>query len=209
MSLHLVWRWMVAAGVMSFLIFLGFSFRVFTVSEVQDGSFIMTNSINHFLLTHDFLARFSLIALGLILDLFLVCYVGMFLKFRELRLFLQLVFFYFVRSMMIHLTGLPVPSGMIYFYPGFPTISTNYGAVSDFFFSGHSGFALFTWFELRRFGKKWLNVAGFVLVLLVFWLLIVLRIHYTMDVYAGILSAYFFYSVTPKIQNGIKKFLRL
>lgn len=85
-----------------------------------------------------------------------------------------------------YLTALPAPPGMIWRDPGFPSLLVTYGVANDMFFSGHTALAVFGACTLASMGHP-----GWGLGLAVFEIFTVmaLRAHWTMDVYAGILSA--------------------
>jgi len=60
---------------------------------------------------------------------------------------------------------------------------------NDFFFSGHTAIAVFGGIELSRLGKRWLGIVAVAIVLFEIGAVLVLRAHYTMDVFTGILAA--------------------
>jgi membrane-associated phospholipid phosphatase len=119
-------------------------------------------------------------------------------------LLLTVIFFYTLRSFIMYLCVLPVPVGQLYFDPGFPTFSTNYNLTNDLFYSGHAGFATLVFLELRAFNYRRLSWLYFVFMLFISFILILTRTHYTMDVYAGILSAYFLFKMMPKVLSKLE-----
>jgi membrane-associated phospholipid phosphatase len=60
---------------------------------------------------------------------------------------------------------------------------------NDFFFSGHTAIAVFGGIELARLGKRWLAIVAVAIVLFEIATVLILRAHYTMDVFTGILAA--------------------
>jgi len=64
-----------------------------------------------------------------------------------------------------------------------------YHVANDFFFSGHTAIAVFGALELSRFRRTWLTWGAIFLVLLEVATVLILRAHYTMDVFTGILAA--------------------
>ena len=86
------------------------------------------------------------------------------------------------------LCALPPPENMIWRYPGFPSLLVTYGTSNDLFFSGHTAIAVYACVELARRGKLWIGV-GVVIVLFEMATVLVLRAHYTMDVFAGAVTA--------------------
>ena len=84
--------------------------------------------------------------------------------------------------------ALPAPTDAIWHYPGFPSILVTYGVANDYFFSGHTAIATLGAMELARVGKRWLTVAAAGIVLFEAATVLVLRAHYTMDVFTGLVT---------------------
>jgi membrane-associated phospholipid phosphatase len=87
------------------------------------------------------------------------------------------------------LCSLPPPPGIIWHYPGFPSLLVTYGVANDFFFSGHTAIAVFGAIELARLRRHWLTAAAICVVVFEIAAVLVLRAHYTMDVFTGALAA--------------------
>ena len=108
---------------------------------------------------------------------------------RSVRPFLGLILLFGLRQVCQALCSLPPPEGMIWRHPGFPSLLVTYGVSNDLFFSGHTALAVYGAMELARLGRwpfVWLApVAGIVQITIV----LVLRAHYTMDVFAGAVTA--------------------
>lgn len=107
----------------------------------------------------------------------------------SLRPFMGLLALFALRQLSQALCALPAPEGMIWRYPGFPSLLVTYGTANDFFFSGHTGIAVYGAFELSRLKRPWLTVLGVAIALFEATTVLMLRSHYTMDVLAGILAA--------------------
>jgi PAP2 superfamily C-terminal len=130
----------------------------------------------------------------LILSSALIDGLGLFLLARWLfgpsvRPFLGLVLLLGLRQIMQAICALPAPPMMIWHYPGFPSALVTYNVGNDFFFSGHTAIAVFGGIELARLGKRWLTIAAVAIVLFEILTVLILRAHYTMDVFTGILAA--------------------
>jgi membrane-associated phospholipid phosphatase len=78
---------------------------------------------------------------------------------------------------------------MIWHYPGFPSLLVTYNVANDFFFSGHTAIAVFSALEIAQLRKLWLTAIAVVVVLFEVAAVIVLRAHYTMDIFTGLLAA--------------------
>jgi membrane-associated phospholipid phosphatase len=77
----------------------------------------------------------------------------------------------------------------IWHYPGFPSLFVTYNVANDYFFSGHTGIAVFGAIELARFRRTWLTALAAIVVVFEIAAVLVLRAHYTMDVFTGIVAA--------------------
>jgi membrane-associated phospholipid phosphatase len=60
---------------------------------------------------------------------------------------------------------------------------------TDLFFSGHTGITVVAAIELSQINSQAVELLGVVLVLLEISVIIVLRAHYTMDIFAGAIMA--------------------
>lgn len=144
---------------------------------------------NSYLQSHRATASLLLIISSALIDV-----LGIFLLVRSifgptLRPFLGLLLLFGMRQICQLLTTLDPPVGMVWHDPGFPSLLVTYHVATDFFFSGHTGIAVLGAVELARFGgRRWLYVgiaiAGFEATTV-----LVLRAHYTMDVFTGAVAA--------------------
>ena len=123
------------------------------------------------------------------------------------RPFLGLVMLLALRQLMQAICALPAPPNMIWHYPGFPSLLVTYNVGNDFFFSGHTAIAVFGGIELARIGRRWLTVLAVAIVCFELVTVLVLRAHYTMDVFTGLLAAIcvaqFSAKVSPRIDAWV------
>ena len=159
------------------------------VNTIGDGLHQLTASANSYFQVHPRAADALLIVSSALIDA-----LGFFLLLRWLfgksvRPFLGLFLLMVLRQAMQALCALPHPEGMIWRYPGFPSLLVTYSVSSDFFFSGHTAIAVFAATELARLRKAWLTSLAIFVALFEIATVIVLRAHYTMDVFTGILAA--------------------
>jgi membrane-associated phospholipid phosphatase len=105
------------------------------------------------------------------------------------------------------LCALPPPETMIWHHPGFPSLLVTYGVSNDLFFSGHTAIAVLGAVELGRLGKRWLGVLGAVVAILEAATVLILRAHYTMDVFAGAVAALCVAAVAAKLAPGCDRAL--
>jgi hypothetical protein len=93
------------------------------------------------------------------------------------------------RQAMQALVSLPPPPGIIWHHPGFPSLLVTYSVSNGFFFSGHTAIAVLARRNWRVCTSRGSRFYAFCLVLLEVAAVLVLRAHYTMDVFAGALAA--------------------
>jgi len=101
---------------------------------------------------------------------------------------------------------------MIWYDPGFPTLLVTYGVATDFFFSGHTGLAVLGAVELVRMGtspqgkRRWLAL-GIAIAVFEATTVLVLRAHYTMDVFTGAVVARYASMLAARISPSCDRFL--
>lgn len=110
---------------------------------------------------------------------------------KSIRPFLGLMMIFSLRQINQGLTSLPNPSGQIWHETGVPTLLVTYGVSNDLFFSGHTALAVFGAMELARAGHAGLKLLAIGIALFEITAVLMLRAHYTMDVYAGAITALF------------------
>ncbi|HEY1784252.1 MAG TPA: phosphatase PAP2-related protein [Pirellulales bacterium] len=108
---------------------------------------------------------------------------------RSLRPLLALLMLFALRQACQGLCSLPTPEGMIWRSPGVPSLLVTYGVATDLFFSGHTGLAVLGAIELARTGKPWLKWLGLAVAVFEAGTVLILHAHWTMDVYAGAVTA--------------------
>lgn len=158
-------------------------------SGINDGLHQLTASLNHYLQLHSSAANTLLIISSGIIDLLGLFLLGRWLFAGTLRPFLALVIVLGLRQIMQAVVALPTPASAIWHYPGFPSLLVTYGVSNDYFFSGHTAIAVLGAIELTRLGRRWLTAIGIVIVLFEVATVLVLRAHYTMDVFTGGVTA--------------------
>jgi len=112
-----------------------------------------------------------------------------------------------LRQIMQAICALPTPPNMVWHNPGFPSLLVTYSVANDYFFSGHTAIAVFGARELARFGRRWLTGVAIGVVLLEVATVLVLRAHYTMDVFAGIVAALWVANACNRISPHVDRLL--
>lgn len=155
-----------------------------------DGLHTLTGRLNAFLLAHPRWADRLLIVSSLGID-GLGCFVLGYSVFGpSVRPFAGLMMLFFLRQVCQALCALPPPKGMIWRSPGVPSLLVTYGTANDLFFSGHTSLAVYGSIELARWGGPGWALVGVLIVLFEIGTVLVLRAHYTMDVFAGAVTAF-------------------
>ena len=108
---------------------------------------------------------------------------------RSIRPYLGLLIVLGLRQIMQAICVLPAPPHSVWHYPGVPSLLVTYGVTTDYFFSGHTAIAVLAATELARYNKWWLTALGVAIVLFEVATVLILRAHYTMDVFTGIVTA--------------------
>jgi hypothetical protein len=127
----------------------------------------------------------------------------------SIRPLLGLILLFALRQVCQAMCALPPPGGaaqVIWRYPGFPSLLVTYGVSNDLFFSGHTAIAVFGAIELGRLGRRWLPVAV-VIALFEIATVLVLWAHYSMDVYAGAVTAVCMALVADRLAPAVDRTL--
>ena len=161
-----------------------------TVHGFTDHTHELLAGINVFLNAHPTLANVILAVSSFEVDLAAVSMVAFFVARRESRPLLALWLILIMRQLCQASVSIPAPEGMIWRYPGFPTVVVTYSTSSDFFFSGHMALATLLATELGAQGaRRWKQVVGWAVVCVQALIILSMRFHYVTDVVAGFLAA--------------------
>lgn len=163
--------------------------------RIGDTLLDLTAPLNRALHERPRLAGGLLIFTSVLIDL-----LGLFLVLQAIfgpsvRPFVGLLILFGLRQLCQGLCSLPPPEGMIWRHPGFPSLFVTYGTANDLFFSGHTAIAVYGCLELAHWGGPVAAVAGVAIALVEVSTVLILRAHYTMDVFAGIVAALWVWSI--------------
>ncbi len=163
--------------------------RALSEGGIGDGLLEVTSGVNAYLWEYPAIANGLLVASSLIIDALTLFLFGWSLLGKTIRPFLGLLILFALRQLCQGLVALPKPDGIIWWDPGFPSLFVTYSVANDFFFSGHTAMAVYGAIELARLGRRSLLAIAILLVVFQVSVVIVLRAHYTMDVFAGAVTA--------------------
>jgi hypothetical protein len=163
--------------------------RAFAEGCIGDAVHEWTASVNRYLLSHPVWANRLLIITSGFIDLLGLFVIGLAIFGPSLRPFLGLVILFSLRQLCQGLCSLPPPEGMIWRDPGFPSLLVTYGTSADLFFSGHTAIAVYGCIELAHFGGPAALIVGICITVIEVCTVLVLRAHYTLDVFTGAVTA--------------------
>lgn len=156
---------------------------------LQDRVHDLTEPLNRWLLDHPRHANLLLIVTSALIDIAGVWLLVSSVVGPSFGPFIGMLLLFAMRQACQGLCALPAPRGMIWRAPGFPSLLVTYGTANDLFFSGHTAIAVYAGLELaHRFGS-WGIAAGVALAVVEAATVLVLRAHYFLDVFAGIVAA--------------------
>ena len=183
--------------------------RTAPASGIGDALHNLTAGLNSYFAHDTGAADALLVVSSALIDALGLFLVGRWLFGGSVRPFLGLLLLMTLRQLMQAICALPPPPNMIWHYPGVPSFLVTYHVANDFFFSGHTAIAVFGAVELSRLRRNWLTVFAVAIVIFEVATVLILRAHYTMDVFTGIVAALwvarFSERVSPRIDQLISK----
>jgi hypothetical protein len=162
---------------------------------ITDGFHRLTARLHQRLIDVPARANAMLIASSVVIDLLGLYLLGSAIFGSTIQPFLGLFILFALRQFCQAFCPLPPPQGMIWRNPGFPTLLVTYGTSCDLFFSGHTAIAVYGCATLATVLGPPGIVLGCVIVAFEIWAVLVLRAHYTMDVFAGAVTALYIHRV--------------
>jgi hypothetical protein len=175
-------------------------------SGVGDVLHNLTAGLNSYFAHHTSAADALLIVSSALIDALGLFLLGSWLLGGTIRPFLGLFLLMALRQIAQATCALTPPPGMIWHYPGFPSLLVTYHIANDFFFSGHTAIAVYGAVELSRLRRTWLTTAAILAVLFEIATVLVLRAHYTMDVFTGIVTALWIARVAERVAPWLDQF---
>ena len=159
------------------------------VNDIYDGLFDYTKKINQWLHFNIFITKIILIINTLYYDIFgLYTFLHVIVNYPIIGYFGSLIAF--VRIFFVWIIHLPIPKSIIWIKTNVPTLLVNYSAKTDLFFSGHTAFSTYIFLYWFNLGNNIYNsLLSFFFFIYTILMLIIMRVHYTMDIYAGFITA--------------------
>lgn len=158
--------------------------------NIGDRVLDATESPNFYLHAHPATANLLLIVSSAIIDLLGVLLLLKWIFGASIRPFAALVIVMGLRQLMQWLVAIPAPPNAIWHYPGVPSLLVTYNVSNDYFFSAHTAIAVLGITELLIPARKhWLTAIGVLVAVFEIATVLVVRAHYTMDVFTGGVTA--------------------
>jgi len=176
-------------------------------AEIGDALQNLFGGLNSYFWRHPSAANALLIASSAFIDALGLFLVAEWIFAGRVRPFLGLVLLLGLRQVIQTLCALPAPPHMIWRYPGFPSLFVTYSVVNDYFFSGHTAIAVFGAIELARFRRSWLTALAVVIVLFEIAAVLILRAHYTMDIFAGAMTGLWVAALCDAVSPRLERLL--
>jgi hypothetical protein len=167
-----------------------------TGGAICDGIHNLTSPIHKHLLENPRHADALLAISSFVIDLLGFYLLGSAILGLSFQPFLGLLMLFALRQFCQMLCPLPCPEGMIWRSPGIPTILVTYGTCNDLFFSGHTAIAVFSAVTLAAHLGPLGIVLGAAIIIFEIATVLVLRAHYTMDVFTGAITALYVYQLS-------------
>ncbi|HXE51564.1 MAG TPA: phosphatase PAP2-related protein [Tepidisphaeraceae bacterium] len=175
---------------------------------LTDGVHVLTKRIHRRYGTNVAAGNRLLIISSLVIDLLGAYLLGSAIFGESFRPFLGLTMLFALRQICQGLCPLPAPSGMVWRYPGVPSILVTYGTANDLFFSGHTSIAVYGAATLAGHWGPWGLALGLAIAFFEAITVLVLRAHYTMDVFTGIICALWVYSLAGQLAPHVDTVIR-
>src|SRR5712691_9398716 len=181
--------------------------RTAPASGIGDALHNLTAGLNSYFAQNTRAADALLIVSSALIDALGLFLLGRWLFGGSVRPFLGLFLLMTLRQLIEAICALPPPPNMIWHYPGFPSLLVTYHVANDFFFSGHTAIAVFGAIELSRLRRNWLTVLAVLIVIFEVAAVLILRAHYTMELFAGIVAALWVASLSERISPRLDQLI--
>ncbi len=176
------------------------------VGKIDDGMHRLLEPLHAYFLSHNSAANVLMIVSSAFIDGLALLVLARALFGASIRPLIGIGILFALRQLCQMLVSLPTPEGMMWRDPGVPAILVTYGVGTDLFFSGHTSVAVYGSIELVRIGRKWMAV-GIAIAIFEAVTVLTLRAHYTMDVFAAVMTAFCANHVSEWIAPGCDRII--
>jgi hypothetical protein len=173
--------------------------RPFPQGVLKDRVHEMTEPLNRWLLAHPRHADGLLVLSSAMIDVAGLALLVSAVLGPSFGPFIGLLMLFALRQVCQSLCALPPPEGMIWRSPGVPSLLVTYGTASDLFFSGHTAIAVYAALELAHHFGGWGMALGAAFAVFEAATVLVLRAHYTLDVFTGAVTVFWVWAAAQKL----------
>ena len=157
---------------------------------IGDGIHELCAPWHRWLLAHPRCADAVLIVSSACIDLLGIFLIGVSVFGPSMRPFAAMIVLFLMRQACQAVCALPTPPGMIWRYPGFPSLLVTYDVANDFFFSGHTSIAVLAAIVAAGMFPWWAGAAFALIALGEASVVLIVRAHYTLDVFTAVVAAF-------------------
>lgn len=93
----------------------------------------------------------------------------------------------------------PFPKHIVWHSPGFLSLTVPYDPTRDFFYSGHTASLIIITLEFYTLGYRWFTLLPVISLIYMMNMLLITRVHYTIDIAGGIFYAFFLYNFASRL----------
>jgi hypothetical protein len=177
-------------------------------SPITDGIHQLTASWNKALLDKPKIANRLLISSSLIIDLLGIYLLIAAIFGKTFEPFLGLMMVFALRQICQAFCPLPPPKGMIWRSTGVPSLLVTYGTSCDLFFSGHTAIAIYGALTLASNLGPIGIALGCAIAIFEIVTVLILRAHYTMDVFTGAIAALWVHNLALQFAPHVDGWIR-
>lgn len=157
--------------------------------EIRDYILEKTSKYNDYLHGNPKTANILLVSSSFFIDVMGIFIIYWSIMGPDIKPLISLIIVFFLRQVNQAVTELPAPKGIIWRDPKVPSLFVTYGVSNDLFFSGHTALAALGALELMKLQIPVLSFLAVLIFLYEVIVVLILRAHWTMDVFTGAVTA--------------------
>lgn len=192
-------------------VFTNFAITSTEPESITDIPMDLTKSINKALNENKSNAKLLLIINGIMNDVFTILSTLLIVKYTKgLSPFYSIVLYFLIKIFLGQVYSMKYPEGMIWEYPGFPSLTISYTKTIDFGMSGILGVNMILSISLLYIYRAnriciYLAIFGFLLVLFQYFIFTVLRSHYFLSLIIALLTSHYCTIISNYIDEKIQQ----
>jgi hypothetical protein len=176
-------------------------------NEIFDLLHVKTERLNQYLNQNPRVADRFILASSLIIDLLMIFLIAQSIFKTTTQTLISIFIIFSLRQLNQFITALPLPKGLIWRDPGFSSLFVTYKVSGDLFFSGHTALAVLGALELWQLNSVPLMILGLFIVAFEMSVVLVLRAHWTIDIFTGAITAVCVYLISRSMATPVDFYL--